>query len=648
MPITYKIDIRGKNHRFIYDVNPKLSKLNNEEEIEQLDFISNQDLLKWGKDTVVQKSLAPTRAEFQKWKEGIDKIDSRTEPLKKSRKDRLISLISSTANIQELDPFWLTGLKDALQKNPVLIDQYIEKNPYLFDAKLNDVVQKKTASDLAPLNKEIEQKKSELDSINNKLEELKQDRQKLKSFAREEKEHEHQELEKRIEEKNNELTHLANQAFKQQEKLNEILQKIKLVDDIEKLEEKEVFLKDSIKVKEKEKKDLEASDLPEQVAKVKNYLDLMNGVYSKKATEELECKPYHFSDKPTNRKDFIAQIKTALSSLGRDYQEDEIANFLICLHNSFLTLLVGKPGAGKTSSVYLLMQALGLEENRDFLPISVARGWTSQRDLLGYYNPLSMSFQESPTKLFSFLKNNANTPLKDSPLKVVLLDEANLSPLEHYWADFLKMCDPESKKILNYLEQDGANTLLLNDNIRFMGTINHDSTTERLSPRLLDRASIITIKQDFDITLLNYKDDESLSSVLMNFSDFKDFMTGEDLTFNKEEETLFSNMKNALEKTIESTVGKVQPITLSPRKMLAMKNYCTSARLIFQQDDPNKYLDYAFAQYVLPSIEGYGESFLSRLEELQSAVRFFPQTSELLQNIIENGKVAHHSYSFFD
>lgn len=43
-----------------------------------------------------------------------------------------------------------------------------------------------------------------------------------------------------------------------------------------------------------------------------------------------------------------------------------------------------------------------------------------------------------------------NNNINHEMLSMILLDEANLSPMEHYWSDFLSICDTFRKvKILN-------------------------------------------------------------------------------------------------------------------------------------------------------------------------------------------------------
>ena len=85
--------------------------------------------------------------------------------------------------------------------------------------------------------------------------------------------------------------------------------------------------------------------------------------------------------------------------------------------------------------------------NQDFgyLEIACAKGWTSSKDLIGFFNPLTGKFQPAKTKLKEALEKSS---LYSNAPYVVLLDEANLSPMEHYWSDFIKLADTNySRKI---------------------------------------------------------------------------------------------------------------------------------------------------------------------------------------------------------
>ena len=192
-----------------------------------------------------------------------------------------------------------------------------------------------------------------------------------------------------------------------------------------------------------------------------------------------------------------------------NYSKNAIINIAICLTQGFLTVFSGEPGCGKTSICNIFGEALGLNKIADmiecpadskemvgrYVAVSVERGWTSKRDFVGYYNPLSKTFDKSNRRIYDAL-HQLDTEKRAGILKlpyIILLDEANLSPMEYYWSDFMNICDdlgPYSKVNLGEDYVFGVP-----ETLHFVATINNDHTTETLSPRLIDRAWIITLPQ---------------------------------------------------------------------------------------------------------------------------------------------------------
>lgn len=70
-----------------------------------------------------------------------------------------------------------------------------------------------------------------------------------------------------------------------------------------------------------------------------------------------------------------------------------------------------------------------------------------KRDLIGYFNPLTKRYDRSNAKIYDGLmilneeRENSRFPF------VILLDEANLSPIEYYWADFMRIADKSDKNM---------------------------------------------------------------------------------------------------------------------------------------------------------------------------------------------------------
>lgn len=183
----------------------------------------------------------------------------------------------------------------------------------------------------------------------------------------------------------------------------------------------------------------------------------------------------------------------------RNYSRNDIINMYICLSQNFLTIFSGEPGTGKTSICSILAYSLGLNSfgfdsnisrNR-FIPVSVERGWSSKRDLIGYFNPLTKRYDRSNAKIYDGLmilneeRENSRFPF------VILLDEANLSPIEYYWADFMRIADKSDKNMFINIGLD--DDIYIPETLHFLATINNDQTTEQLSPRLVDRAWIVKL-----------------------------------------------------------------------------------------------------------------------------------------------------------
>ena len=347
-----------------------------------------------------------------------------------------------------------------------------------------------------------------------------------------------------------------------------------------------------------------------------------------------------------------------------NYSKNAIINIAICLTQGFLTVFSGEPGCGKTSICNIFGEALGLNKIADmiecpadskemvgrYVAVSVERGWTSKRDFVGYYNPLSKTFDKSNRRIYDAL-HQLDTEKQAGILKlpyIILLDEANLSPMEYYWSDFMNICDdlgPHSKVNLGEDYVFGVP-----ETLHFVATINNDHTTETLSPRLIDRAWIITLPQ------LNLRDYSSLGNEAKIPAEEVEVISWKSLrdAFTPAKDECFFTPE--LQKCYDSIVAKLREkkFTVSPRIDIAIKRYWAIASKYFEMDDtktaaPTIALDYAIAQRILPKIGGNGEEFEKWLKEFSSlcSSNGLNTSAAIVKDIIERGNQQMKYYQFF-
>ncbi|HBC3361475.1 TPA: AAA family ATPase [Vibrio parahaemolyticus] len=348
------------------------------------------------------------------------------------------------------------------------------------------------------------------------------------------------------------------------------------------------------------------------------------------------------SVQPDSAADLVDYLCSQFSDSGRGFSFDEMSNLVVCLQQSFLTVLAGGPGTGKTSTVTRLAKAMNLGTGQlgdHFLNVPVGRGWVSSRDILGFYNSLKDTYQESRSGLYSFLSHHQMHP--SDTTKIILLDEANLSSIEHYWSDFLIYCDREN--LLRSIDTGIPNTdqryLKLDDMTRFIATINFDSTTEPLSPRLIDRVPVITL----DNPEANIGGETSSLNLdgMLSASKIKEMFTVEDNALLRSEQILLQDTVDILSKADRS---KGPAIVVSQRKLNSIANYVSSSRDLMGSETA---MDFAISQFILPHIDGYGSAFKCRLEELADKVSKHSRTEGHLERILTSGDYLSGSYSFF-
>lgn len=198
----------------------------------------------------------------------------------------------------------------------------------------------------------------------------------------------------------------------------------------------------------------------------------------------------------------VAEIEDAVTALGGYYPNGEVRRFHAALnflaHKHFV-ILSGLSGTGKTQLALKYARAVhGLTSNTAPDPLifecPVRPEWTDPTGLTGYFDVLTNRYVV-PTFLEAVLVATAHST---SPV-FVLLDEMNLARVEYYLSDVLSCMETEGALQLhsNSVPLEGTTgasiraELPLPANLFIIGTINIDETTNPVSDKVLDRASVI-------------------------------------------------------------------------------------------------------------------------------------------------------------
>lgn len=403
--------------------------------------------------------------------------------------------------------------------------------------------------------------------------------------------------------------------------------------------------------------------LIEKMTEVHSVMDIL-GYSQRISSNEMILPPTQKKSKNTvveaNLESAINVIHTITLRINeiksRELSEVETANLLICIQQNFITILQGRPGVGKTSTAINLAKALGIHDESchghdvDFLNIPVARGWTGTRDLIGFYNGLRGIFQPAKTGLYQFLVNGEEFG-EDANSRIVLLDEANLSPIEHYWSEFIGLTDKEGAGRAIDTGESGDRRFLhpaKHNSLRFIATINNDSTTEPLSPRLLNRAPVICMDH-FEVTtngfiggeIIDFKGAFSvkmLEALFGRTSQIDDNFRGEDLLV---------GVQKVIEAGIEKAPTLKEVLNIEGRKYQSIVKYLDVAGALMI-DNKAQAQDFALSQFILPHLKGEGDkvrlAIMAMIDQARS--NDLERSAQIMERILNDGDSYLQSYSF--
>ncbi|MEO9944062.1 hypothetical protein [Paraglaciecola sp.] len=320
---------------------------------------------------------------------------------------------------------------------------------------------------------------------------------------------------------------------------------------------------------------------------------------------------FQLDDLQLNRSSVIEKVANRLQKMNRTVDKFFVESSLVAIMQSQYAVFMGLPGTGKTSFATQLTLALG--SNDSTLLVPVAKEWTRPKDLIGYYNSLTKSFETGTTKFKPFYDRLNQLENNELPPSFLILDEFNLSQPEYYLSSLTGLADLGSSRDIEV----GANKhITIPESNRFICTANTDDTVQGLTPRMISRC--VFIKFD-DLPELSETQDDLIFS-----TKFSPFISGKDLVdlFNVDEtDVLSDHLQEAINhlisilRLVDFSLGNT--VSITPRKYNQLIRFCKVMNS--QEYGSDKILDVACQYYLLPIICGSGERFKQRLLKLKSA-----------------------------
>lgn len=282
-----------------------------------------------------------------------------------------------------------------------------------------------------------------------------------------------------------------------------------------------------------------------------------------------------------SEKEFLYNLYQYIQARGFHFDENDVRRFHTSVKCGDITILAGPSGVGKSSLALLYGDALaGTNDDISCTKmIHVNPSWIEKADILGYINTVTQDYVPAETNLFQHLiyaQEDYQRNDVESAIYPICFDEMNLAQIEHYFSDFMQILElPTDKRQLPCFSQDALkkcsmfapyHTITLVPTLKFIGTVNFDETTRRLSDRLLDRANVI---------YLDSSDETSIATDKMKIP-----------TFPRISYSLYSRWckDGEMPENIQKILQKIKPalktlgIVISPRVYCAMRKYIISSK----------------------------------------------------------------------
>ena len=229
-----------------------------------------------------------------------------------------------------------------------------------------------------------------------------------------------------------------------------------------------------------------------------------NEEFNREASELKELKEKQKTSIQWNLNKIVDHVRSfaAAQAVPLYYSAEDISGFIAGLASSKISILQGLSGTGKTSLPRVFAKAISGESKI----VSVESSWRDRSELLGYYNDFNKKF--TAKDFTCHLYRAGYDYYKDTPYFIVL-DEINLSRVEYYFADFLSVLEQPDKNDwriplvdvnLSELTEGpkklfNGNTLIIPENVWFVGTANRDESTFEITNKVYDRAQVLNFSK---------------------------------------------------------------------------------------------------------------------------------------------------------
>lgn len=190
----------------------------------------------------------------------------------------------------------------------------------------------------------------------------------------------------------------------------------------------------------------------------------------------------------------FATIVENVAGMGLRISEQTLRRYHLSLETRGFVILAGVSGTGKTWLAEAYARSVGARH----LIVPVAPNWTSNEDLLGFFNPFTNHYHHTP---FSQFLGEAESAFEAAEAQGqtaqpfhLILDEMNLARVEHYFATFLSGMEVRARNQRATINLGPHEAVALTPNLFVIGTVNVDETTHGFADKVYDRAQLVELE----------------------------------------------------------------------------------------------------------------------------------------------------------